>query len=125
MAKKVEEFLVYQKAVDALDDISALVKSSAIGKDFKLRDQLIDACVGVIRSFREGFGQKTDRLFAHYLYYSRGSSGEVRGHLEAALVLNYITQLDFEKRDARYEEISKMLTGLIHYPRLSDRKNRG
>jgi four helix bundle protein len=125
MAKKVEELLVYQKSMDGLKAISALIKRSGIRNDWKLRDQLQDAAIGVSRNIHEGFGQQTDRLFVRYLYIARGSAMEVRTHLAAALTLEYISLGNVRSHDAIYEEISKMLTGLIKYLKLSDRRTRG
>jgi four helix bundle protein len=125
MAKKVEELLVYQKAIEGMEAISSLISRTDIRNDWKLRDQLQDAAIGVTRTIREGFSQQTDRQFVRYLYYSRGSANEVRGHLEAAFVFRHISRGDLESHDGIYEEISKMLTGLMKYLQRCDRKLRG
>ena len=125
MAKKVDELLVYQESMEGVRAISELIESSGIRNNWKLRDQLMDAAIGAPRNIREGFSQQTDRAFVRYLYFARGSAQEVRTHLAAALELKYILASDHSSHDALYEEISKMVTGLIKYLKLSDRKSRG
>ena len=74
VAKSVEELLVYQKALAACDEVSALAERSNLCKDFELRQQLNSAAGSIPANIAEGFGQQTDRQFARYLYFARGSS---------------------------------------------------
>ena len=73
----------------------------------------------------EGFGQQSDRHFAKYLYIARGSSNEVRAHLFVSHDRKYLTAPELRELSDKYEEIAKMLTGLIKYLRKSNRKHRG
>ena len=73
----------------------------------------------------EGFSQKTDRHFAQYLYTARGSSSETRTQLRIALTRSHVTPADVERISRRYNEIEKMLTGLIKHLNRDDRKQRG
>jgi four helix bundle protein len=72
----------------------------------------------------EGFEQSTDRHFAEYCCRSRGSSSETRTHLVAAQVGRHITEADRLRLSELYEEIAKMLSGLIRHLRTEDRKQR-
>ena len=92
--------------------------------DLKLRDQLGAASERAASVIAEGFSQSTDRHFASYLYRSRGSSNEIRTQLKVALKRGYITEDEQKSLADRYEEIAKMLTGLIAYLLREDRKNR-
>jgi four helix bundle protein len=86
---------------------------------------LTGAATGIVANLREGFSQQTDRQFVRFLYYARGSTSEIRGHLDAALALRYLSEADVEAPAAMYEEISRMISGLIKYLKRSDRKHRG
>ena len=77
-----------------------------------------------VSAIPEGFSQSTDRHFASYLYRSRGSSNEIRTQLRVALKRGYITEGERADLHARYEEIAKMLTGLIAHLLNENRKNR-
>ena len=68
---------------------------------------------------------KTDRHFASYLYQSRGSAKETRTQLRVAEGRDYIANTEVEKLCGRYNEIEKMLTGLIKHLNRENRQNRG
>jgi four helix bundle protein len=121
----VEELLVYQKSLALADEVSILIKRASFGKDFKLRDQLGASSERVPSLISEGFGLKTDRHFATYLYNARGSSKETRTHLHVARTRRHITTVERDSLQARYNEIEKMLTGLAQYLIREDRHQRG
>jgi four helix bundle protein len=125
MAKRVEELLVYQKALEASDEISDLLKSEAFAKDLRLRSQIGASSERVVSVISEGFEQKTDRHFASYLYTARGSSAETRTQLRIAERRGYVTSQKRLELDAKYEEIKRMLTGLIRHLEKENRKHRG
>jgi four helix bundle protein len=124
-AKSVEELQVYQKALFAADEISAILRRESFRRDRRLRDQLDGSSESVPALIAEGFSLKTDRHFADLLYRSRGESSETRTHLRAACTRNHISPKDLEKLTALFNEIEKMLTGLIKHLQLEDRRLRG
>jgi four helix bundle protein len=124
-AKCVEELLVYQKALEAGDEVSAILKRQTFEKDIRLRSQLGASSERVASLMSEGFAQKTDRHFAHYLYTSRGSSSETRTQLRVALRRGHITDVELNRLSTRYNEIERMLTGLIKHLNREDRRQRG
>ena len=73
----------------------------------------------------EGFGQSTDRFFAQYLYRSRGESKEARTQLRIARGREYVSPDEMTHLCGRYDEIEKMLTGLIRHLEREDRRQRG
>lgn len=124
MAKRVEELLVYQKALEASAEISDLLRSEAFAKDVRLRSQIGASSERVVSVIAEGFEQKTDRHFAASLYMARGSSAETRTQLRIAERRCYVTIQTRLKLDEKYEEIKRMLTGLIRHLEKQDRKHR-
>jgi four helix bundle protein len=121
----VEELLVYQKSQSAADAISAVTNRLEFGRDPELRRQLRGASGRIPSHIAEGFGQKTDRHFAHYLYIARGTAKEIRAHLAVAKGRSYITEAERLMHWETYDEIARMLTGLIRHLERDDRKNRG
>jgi four helix bundle protein len=121
----VEELLVYQKSLALADEISVLLRRDSFKADLKLRDQLGASSERVPSLISEGFGQKTDRHFASYLYGARGSSKETRTHLHVASTRRHITGKERDDLQARYNEVEKMLTGLIKHLIREDRRQRG
>ena len=124
MAKSVEELQVYQKALEASAEVSAILKRDSFKRDPRLRDQLGSSSERVASLISEGFEQSTDRHFAQYLYRSRGSSRETRTQLVVAVDRRHIDETERILITAQYEEVAKMLTGLIRHLETEDRKHR-
>src|SRR5258708_2537329 len=122
MAKRVEELLVYRKAQAASAEVSAIILRPAFDRDFRLRDQLGASSERAASLISEGFEQSTDRYFAQYCYRSKGSCAEMRTQLEVARDRKYISEPERVSLDAQYEEIAKMLSGLIDHLEREDRK---
>jgi four helix bundle protein len=120
-----EDLQVFQKSIAAADAISALTNRPEFVRDRDLCDQLRAASGGVPSHISEGHGQKTDRHFAHYLYIARGTTKEMRAHLRVAKGRGYITESERAIHSTAYEEIAKMLTGLIRHLEREDRRRRG
>ena len=124
MVRVVEELLVYQKALDASDEISAMLKAKEFAKDRRLREQLGAASERVVSSISEGFEQSTDRHFASYLYRAKGSSSETRTQLRVARARGYLSEATRLSIAERYLEIEKMLRSLIRRLDEDDWRNR-
>ena len=125
VARTLDELLVYRKAAFACDAISALLERPRVRADYDLRVQLAAASSAVPANIAEGFGQQSDRQFVRYLFIARGSAHEVRSHIAVARGRQHLTDTEATDLSAKYEEIARMLTGLIKYLRVSDRKLRG
>ena len=124
-ARSLDELLVYRKALTAAVAITAILTRRKIREDSTLCKQMGTASGGVPANIAEGFGQQTDRQFAKYLFIARGSSYEMRAHLVIAHARRYLEDTELRDLSGKYEEISRMLTGLIKYLQKSDRKQRG
>jgi four helix bundle protein len=125
MIKSLEELQVFQKSLRAADEISALTRRPCVCNDFKLRDELRSSSGGVPAQIAEGFGHETDRQFAHYCYIARATTKEVRAHLSIAKGRGYVNQEEWLSLCDSYDEIARMLTGLIRHLETEDRKHRG
>lgn len=121
---RAEDLAVYQKALAAADEVSALLKRPEFSKDFDLRDQLGNSSSRVPALIVEGFEQKSDRHFAHYLYIAKGSAKESKTHLRVALSRGYVSTGDAARLGGDYEEIRRMLVGLIEHLERENRQNR-
>ena len=103
--RSLDELLVYQKALDAANAVSAIIARPSFAKDFKLREQLGASSSRVPALIAEGFEQKSDRHFAHYLYIARGSAKETQAHVHVALGRKYVTDAECSELCERYNEI--------------------
>ena len=123
-ANKLEDLLIYQKALEGIDAISPLLGRPGLIRDFDLHKQLSESCGKIPGHIGEGFGQGTDRHFAHYLAIARGSALETRGHLAAARQRQHISRDEEIAVSGLYQDLTDMLSGFIAHLRRSGRKNR-
>ena len=122
--RTLDELLVYQRAMTAADAVSAIVTRPSFEKDRKLREQLSASSSRVPALIAEGFEQKTDRHFAHYLYVARGSAKETKTHLTIAVKRKHVSQTECDDLCGRYDEIGRMSTGLIRHLESDNRRHR-
>lgn len=124
MARTVDELSVYQKARSAARELNAILSASKVREDCDLFRQLNRAAVRVVSNIAEGFEQKTDRHFARYLYDARGSTREIRAQLAIAEDRFLLSKTDSLVASVKFEEIGRMLSGLIRHLEREDRKHR-
>jgi len=122
--RSTEDMLVYQKALATADAVSAILERPNFQKDFKLHGQLSASSSRVPALIAEGNEQKTDRHFAHYLYIARGSAKESKTHLIVATGKKYLSKSERDPLCDTYDEIARMLSGLIEHLEREDRKHR-
>jgi four helix bundle protein len=67
IAKCVEDLQVFQKALGIASAVSAIIQRPALRRDQDLRNQLGASSSAIPSRISEGFEQKSDRHFAHYL----------------------------------------------------------
>jgi four helix bundle protein len=124
-AKCVEDLHVWQRANEFWDAINAILDKPGLLRDRSLRDQISTAADSIVSNIREGFEQPTDRAFVRYLFVAKASNAEARTRLSMAAKRSYITKEEFAERDAKGDEVARMLTGLIKYLLRSNRRDRG
>jgi four helix bundle protein len=124
MSGNVEDLIVFQKSTRLSTEISAIIERPSFRHHTRLRDQLGASSERIPSVIAEGSEQSTDRHYAAYLYRARGSAREIRSQLRAALDRRLITEAERVDLDRRYEEVGRMLTGLIRHLESDDWKHR-
>jgi four helix bundle protein len=124
-AKNLSDVLVYRKAIEAANEVSAFLKRPAFRKDLDLKDQLSRSSSRVAALIAEGFGQVTDRQTADYYKRARGSAYESHTHLITAKGREYIDEGELQQAGGKYIEIAKMLTPWINYLQRCNWRQRG
>jgi four helix bundle protein len=117
---KVQEFEdlnVYQRARELTNRIYELTRDGTFARDFGLVDQIRRASVSIMSNIAEGFERGTNAEFVQFLYFAKGSSGEVRAQLSIAFDQKYISTDDYEDLTDRCRRISGMLSNLSNYLR--------
>jgi four helix bundle protein len=99
--------------------------TGAFARDFALRDQIRRAAISIVSNIAEGFERDGDKEFLQFLSMAKGSCGEVRAQLYLALDRAYMSQEQFAQLGGKAVELSRIISGLIHYlknSQLSGRK---
>ena len=117
--KQVEEIQAWQKARALCKRVYSITNEGRFAKDFGLRDQIRRAAISVMSNIAEGFERGGTREFVQFLAVSKGSAGEIRSQLYVALDQNYVDQKRFDELINDVDEISRMIGGLMGYPRRS------
>ncbi len=81
--------------------------------DLYLKDQWKRSTLSILLNLAEGTGRMTNPDKKHYLTVARGSVFESVAILEAVHDLGFIEESNFKEFYDSYEQISKMLLGMI------------
>jgi len=93
--EKFEDLNVWQNAREVVKKIYLITNKQEFKSDSGLKSQIQRAAVSIMTNIAEGFERETNKDFANFLNYSKGSAGEVRSLLYIAKDLNYITEKQF------------------------------
>jgi four helix bundle protein len=113
--KKFEDIVAWQKARELTRLVYEITKTGSFSKDFGLRDQIRRASVSIMSNIAEGFDRGGRKEFIQYLSIAKGSVGEVKSQLYAALDQKYITEDVINKVYLLAEEINRLIYSLIKY----------
>ncbi len=103
---------VYQKSMELVANVYRLSKYFPDEEKFGLSNQIQRAVISVPSNIAEGMGRFSNKERVHFLEIANGSLMEVMCQLEAALLLGYISQEQFDKQELFISETTKMLVGL-------------
>lgn len=113
--ERFEELHIWQDARVLLKDIYALTRNSKFRRDFALRDQITRAASSTMSNIAEGFERASRKEFIQSLNVAKGSNGEVRSQLYAALDQEYIDQPSFEKTRQSALALSRRISAFMNY----------
>jgi four helix bundle protein len=95
MASRFEDLKVWIDSCEFTESIYQLTFNDQLKKDFSFKDQIRRASVSIMNNIAEGFERNSNKEFIRFLFYSKGSAGEVRSMLYLARQLGYINQNQF------------------------------
>ena len=109
---KYKKLQVYNKAIELVVHVYALIKKFPREEQFALGDQLRRALISIPSNIAEGMGRVSTRDRAHFVEIAYGSLMEVNCQLEIAMKLGYISIEELSAENKECEEIARMLSGL-------------
>jgi len=92
-----------------------LLAKPEVARDFKFRDQLVDAARSAPRNIAEGFARYQHKEFAQFVRIAKGSLGEVLDHFIDAVDNGYLTPAEFAQHEHACKKALKAVNGLIRY----------
>lgn len=121
MAKieRFEDIEAWQKARELVRKVYAVSNEGAFARDFGLRDQMQRAAVSIMSNIAEGFERGGDVEFRRFLSIAKGSAGEVKAQLYAALDAGLIDRACFNDLYRLATETGKLIGGFMRYLRAS------
>ncbi|GAB4460601.1 MAG: hypothetical protein Kow0070_16990 [Anaerolineales bacterium] len=115
--RRFEDLVCWQKARVLANTIHSLTLHPNFSKDFKLRDQILDAAGSIMHNIAEGSDSGTDPEFIRFLKMARRSCSEVQSELYLALDRKYITEAELKMAYAQADETRRLINGLIAFLR--------
>jgi len=120
MAMQFEELDIWKQSKDLCRDIYKITNYELFSRDFRFREQIRAASGSIMDNIAEGFERNGNKEFIQFLYISKGSCGETRSQLYRALDNKFIPQDEFNIIYNKTHQLSKSISGFIHYLKTSE-----
>lgn len=122
--ERFEQVPVWKDAARLYVDVEALVGDARFVGHGDLRDQLLRATLSISNNIAEGFERGSTAELIAFLYYARGSAGEVRSMLTVMSGSPRYTDLKSQISDlrSRSESVSRQVRGWLSSLQNSDIK---
>ena len=111
-----EDLIVWQLAIDWAASVYTAWETS---RDFSFRDQVQRAAVSISSNIAEGYERDSNADFIRFLYYAKGSCGEIRSQLQLA---RRVRLLSDQTATAMIEEARLLSRKLGAYIRVRETK---
>jgi len=108
------ELEVWQKAHRLVLKIYKLTADFPNAERFRLTDQLCRSASSIPANIAEGKGRNSRKEYVQFLYIARGSLEETKYHLILSRDLGYLSSEGFDELLEGYNEVGRMLNGLIN-----------
>lgn len=109
---KYSELVVWQKAMDLVENVYGLTEKFPNEEKFGLTNQLRRAAVSIPANIAEGHGRKYTNAFLNHLSIASGSLMELETLFQISKRLGLIDKDTQNLLLAQTDEIGKMLSGL-------------
>jgi four helix bundle protein len=111
-----QDLIVWQKAMDLVEEIYAASRNFPREEIYGLTSQLRRAAVSIPPNITEGQGRRTTADFVRHLSISYGSLREVETQTIIASRLHYLTKQRCQEILKMAGEVGRLLNGLMSSP---------
>ena len=112
--KSFQELIVWQKAMDLVEQVYLLTKALPTTEIYALISQMRRAAVSIPSNIAEGQARNTTKDFVRFLFIAKGSNAELHTQLILCERLNYLTPSQTNQARQLSEEVAKILNTLIN-----------
>ncbi len=106
--------IVWQKAMDLVDEIYIIVRCLPKEETYALSDQMRRAAVSIPSNIAEGYERKSKKEYVQFLAIAKSSRAELETQLYICIRQKYITQQQAEKAFGLCSEIARILNTFIN-----------
>lgn len=103
------ELIVWQKAMELVEEVYRLVKLLSREETYALSDQMRRAAVSIPSNIAEGHGRNSEREFLRFLSIAQGSRAELDTQIEICIRLKFIDVEQVATAQHLSNEVGKML----------------
>lgn len=111
--KHYQELIVWQKAMDLVEEVYRVSKTFPREEIYGLTSQVRRAAVSIPSNIAEGQGRTTTPDFLRHLSIAYGSLLETETQLLLAVRLRYLSETTCSNVMTRTSEVGRLLNGLI------------
>ncbi len=115
MYKSFEDLDVYKAAIVFTGKVYMLLKEQPLKNDFAMVDQFRRATISISNNIAEGFERETDKELIRFLYFSKGSAGEVRSLFNVMVEIGYFEKEELKEYKEDVLNISRQLANYIKF----------
>ena len=109
------ELPLWDEAVNFAAEVYIFCEGANMKSDFRMKDQIRAAASSISNNIAEGFEYDNNRVFIRFLYYAKGSSGEVFNQFTILHRAKIIDDDSYLYYSIKVTDLSKKIGGLIKY----------
>jgi len=117
--ERFEDMLVWRQSRELSRKLYRCTGQASFRKDYSLQHQIRRAGVSVMANIAEGFERDGIPEFIQFLSLAKGSAGEIRSHLYAALDAEFISREEFDQLSRLSSDVSVKISHLMSYLKTS------
>ena len=111
--KSYKDLVVWQKSMDLVVEVYALVKKLPKEETYALSDQMRRSVVSIPSNIAEGYTRNSTVEYLRFLSIANGSRTELETQLIICTRIQYLTEKDTEKALAMSDEIGRIIYSII------------
>lgn len=115
-----EDLPIWQDARVLAKDIYRILSTDQFSKDYRFCGQIRAAIGSVMDNIAEGFERENNKEFIQFLYFAKGSCGEVRSQLHRAKDVEFISDEVYKEYIERAINLNTSIYNFIKYLKNSD-----